>query len=99
MQSFGAILDEQAIAAKRYRRYDLAVITDVLAQTEADRWPGEVRALKVTGADGDRTLHLASDSATALLMCYDLSGILTRINSLLGALAVDHLKVVHRNTD
>ena len=95
IQSFGTVLDEAAIQAKQRKLFDLSVINDVLHQTEAGRWPSQIRAIKITGKDGHRTLTLGCDSATALLISHDLSGILARINPLLEDLAVDNLKIQH----
>ena len=98
-QSFDAILDGVAIHAKQHRLFDVSVIADVLARTETGRWPGTIDVLKVTGKNGQRTLTLGCDPATALLISHEQSGILARINPLLGGLAVDHLDIQHYQQD
>ena len=95
IQSFGTLLDDTAMKAKQRKLFDLSVITDVLAHTESGRWPNEIHAIKVTGKEGQRTLTIGCDSATALLISHDLSGILARINPLLKGLAVDRLHIQH----
>ena len=95
IQSLDTILDDAAMRAKQNKLFDLSVISDVIQRTESERFGGKIYALKVTGAEGSRTLTLGCDSATALLIAHDLSGILARINPLLGGLAVDRLRIEH----
>ena len=97
MQSLGKLLDVAAVKAKNSKLYDISVINDVLQETEADRWPGVLSAQKVIGSEGNRTLIIRCDSATALLISHDLSGILGRINALLGSLAVEKIRVDHHH--
>lgn len=99
MRSLGHTLDTVSLRAKRQKRFDVGVIREVFAQSEEKRWPGEIAVLKVSDKEGKRLLHLATDSATALLMSYDIEGILSRINPALETLAVDEVCIVHRNAN
>ena len=95
IQSLDAILDDSAIQARQRKLFDISVIADVLERTESEHTKGKIHALKVIEKNGERILTLGCDPATALLISHDLSGILARINPLLGILAVDRLRIQH----